>query len=220
MIQAMSWAEFSSLFGQMVGGLWVTLAVFGLTLLFSLPLGLLIALGRLIKNKILRFPFTVYVLVLRGTPLLLQIIVIYFGPYYLFDLNYDRFVGVVIAFVLNYAAYFAEIYRGGILSIPSGQYEAGKVLGFTRSKIFFKIVLPQVVKRILPPISNEVITLVKDTSLVHIIGVVELFQIAQKTASRTGEITPLFVAGIFYLVMIFVVTQVFSLLEKKLNYYK
>ena len=220
MIQAMTWSEFSSLFGQMVGGLWVTLAVFGLTLLFSLPLGLLIALGRLMKNKIFRFPFTVYVLVLRGTPLLLQIIVIYFGPYYLFDLNYDRFVGVVIAFALNYAAYFAEIYRGGILSIPSGQYEAGKVLGFTRSKIFFKIVLPQVVKRILPPISNEVITLVKDTSLVHIIGVVELFQIAQKTASRTGEITPLFVAGIFYLVMIFVVTQIFSLLEKKLNYYK
>ena len=220
MIQAMTWSEFSSLFGQMVGGLWVTLAVFGLTLLFSLPLGLLIALGRLMKNKIFRFPFTVYVLVLRGTPLILQIIVIYFGPYYLFDLNYDRFVGVVIAFALNYAAYFAEIYRGGILSIPSGQYEAGKVLGFTRSKIFFKIVLPQVVKRILPPISNEVITLVKDTSLVHIIGVVELFQIAQKTASRTGEITPLFVAGIFYLVMIFVVTQIFSLLEKKLNYYK
>mgnify|MGYP001426955311 CR=1 FL=1 len=220
MIQAMSWAEFSSLFGQMVGGLWVTLAVFGLTLLFSLPLGLLIALGRLIKNKILRFPFTVYVLVLRGTPLLLQIIVIYFGPYYLFGLNYDRFVGVIIAFALNYAAYFAEIYRGGILSIPSGQYEAGKVLGFTRSKIFFKIVLPQVVKRILPPVSNEVITLVKDTSLVQIIGVVELFRVAQTSSSTSGVITPLFIAGAFYLVMNFVVTQVFSLLEKKLNYYK
>lgn len=220
MIQAMSWAEFSSLFGQMVGGLWVTLAVFGLTLLFSLPLGLLIALGRLIKNKILRFPFTVYVLVLRGTPLLLQIIVIYFGPYYMFGLNYDRFVGVVIAFALNYAAYFAEIYRGGILSIPSGQYEAGKVLGFTRSKIFFKIVLPQVIKRILPPVSNEVITLVKDTSLVQIIGVVELFRVAQTASSTSGVITPLFIAGAFYLVMNFVVTQVFSLLEKKLNYYK
>lgn len=220
MIQAMSWAEFSSLFGQMMGGLWVTLAVFGLTLLFSLPLGLLIALGRLIKNKILRFPFTVYVLVLRGTPLLLQIIVIYFGPYYMFGLNYDRFVGVVIAFALNYAAYFAEIYRGGILSIPSGQYEAGKVLGFTRSKIFFKIVLPQVIKRILPPVSNEVITLVKDTSLVQIIGVVELFRVAQTASSTSGVITPLFIAGAFYLVMNFVVTQVFSLLEKKLNYYK
>ena len=220
MIQALSWAEFSSLFGQMVGGLWVTLAVFGLTLLFSLPLGLLIALGRLIKNKILRFPFTVYVLVLRGTPLLLQIIVIYFGPYYMFGLNYDRFVGVVIAFALNYAAYFAEIYRSGIQSMPNGQYEAAKLLGYSRSQTFFRIILPQVIKRILPSVTNEVITLVKDTSLAFTISVLEMFSMAKALASAQTSMIPFVAAGLFYYIFNLVVAVVMEWIEKKLSYYE
>jgi len=158
--------------------------------------------------------------VIRGTPLILQLIFVYFAPYYLFKLSYDRFTAAIVAMSINYAAYFAEIYRGGIESIPAGQYEAGKVLGFTRMQTFFRIVLPQVVKRILPATGNEVITLVKDTALAQVIGVSELFRAAQTAASREFSTMPIFVAGFFYFIMNWVVSAVFLRLEKKLNYYR
>jgi polar amino acid transport system permease protein len=145
---------------------------------------------------------------------------VYFAPYYLFHVSYDRFVAVVIAFVINYAAYFAEIYRGGIESIPSGQYEAAKVLGFTRGQTFFRIVLPQVIKRILPSTANEVITLVKDTALAQTIGVAELFRVAQNASARQFSTLPIFVAGLFYFVMNWVVSAAFSRAERKLSYYR
>ena len=157
---------------------------------------------------------------MRGTPLILQLIVVYFAPYYLFGINTERFAAAVAAFILNYSAYFAEIYRGGIQSIPKGQYEAAEVLGFTGPQTFMRIVLPQVVKRILPPISNEVITLVKDTALVQVLGVSELFRVANNEASRVSSITPLFIAGVFYFVMNWLVTRVFHFTEKKLDYYR
>jgi len=161
---------------------------------------------------------------MRGTPLLLQIIFVYFAPSFMlpegFRLNLDRFVAAIIAFSLNYAAYFAEIYRGGIESIPQGQYEAAAVLGFTRAQTFTRIILPQVIKRILPPISNEVITLVKDTALVQVLGISELFRVAKNESSRIFSTTPIFIAGLFYLVMNWVVTKVFHFSEDKLSYYK
>jgi polar amino acid transport system permease protein len=156
---------------------------------------------------------------MRGTPLILQIIFVYFAPYYLFHASYDRFTAVIVAFAVNYAAYFAEIYRGGIESIAKGQYEAAKVLGFTKSDTFFRIVLPQVVKRILPAGANEVITLVKDTALAQTIGVAELFRVAQNASARQFSTLPIFVAGAFYFVMNWVVSAFFSRLEKKLAYY-
>jgi len=151
---------------------------------------------------------------------MLQLIFVYFAPYHLFGLSYDRFVAAIVALSVNYACYFAEIYRGGIQSIPVGQYEASKVLGYSKSQTFFRIVLPQVVKRIIPPMGNEVITLVKDTALVSIIGVVELLRTAQTTSSRLFSTTPIFIAGIFYFVMNWVVTWIFIIIEKKMNYYK
>ena len=161
--------------GAMLEGSIVSLEIFFLTLLFALPLALPIAFGRMSTRRLVAVPVNLYILVMRGTPLILQIIFVYFAPYYLFEASYDRFTAVIVAFVLNYAAYFAEIYRGGIQSIPKGQHEAAKVLGFTRADTFFRIVLPQVVKRILPASANEVITLVKDTALAQTIGVAELF---------------------------------------------
>lgn len=151
---------------------------------------------------------------------MLQLIIVYFAPYYLLGLNFDRFFAAVIAFVLNYSAYFAEIYRGGIQSMPKGQYEAAAVLGFTRLQTFMRIILPQVVKRILPPISNEVITLVKDTALVQMLGISELLRVAKNESSRIVSTTPLFIAGVFYFVMNWIVTRIFHYAEKKLNYYR
>jgi polar amino acid transport system permease protein len=227
--------------GIMSRGAITSLEVFFLTLLFSLPLALPIAFGRMSKNRPLRGFVNFYLLIMRGTPLILQLIFIYFAPKYLLmflnetlggyisspafwnivkaALSYNRFTAVIIAFSLNYAAYFAEIYRGGIESIPQGQYEAAKVLGFTRSQTFTRIVLPQMVKRILPATGNEVITLVKDTALAQVIGVAELFHAAQNAAAREFSTTPIFVAGLFYLFMNWLVTVVFVNCEKKLAYY-
>ncbi|GMO52653.1 MAG: amino acid ABC transporter permease [Termitinemataceae bacterium] len=227
--------------GFMCKGALVSLEVFFLTLLFALPLALPLALGRMSKHWMPRNLINLYLLVMRGTPLILQLIFIYFAPMYLYMflektlspfmytegfllvcktiLSYDRFVAVVIAFVLNYAAYFAEIYRGGIEAIPKGQYEAAEVLGFTKTQCFYRIVLPQVIKRILPASGNEVITLVKDTALAQTIGVAELFHAAQNAASREFSTTPIFIAGVFYFVMNWIVSFAFSRGEKKLSYY-
>ncbi len=203
-------------------GLPYTIGIFALTLLFSIPLGLVVAALQLSGKRIFVLPMRLYVLVVRGTPLMLQLIFVYFAPYYIFGaMNlYDRFTAVVIAFSLNYAAYFAEIFRGGILSIPVGQYEAASVLGFNRRQTFFHIILPQVIKRVLPPMSNEVITLVKDTALAQVIGISELLRAAQNVSSRTANITPLFAAGGVYLLLNFVVTRVLGTAEKRLSYYK
>ncbi|MCR4789998.1 MAG: amino acid ABC transporter permease [Treponemataceae bacterium] len=203
----------------MLSGTAVSLEVFFLTLLFSLPLGLIISFGRMSKIKVVSYPVRVLMLIIRGTPLILQLIFVYFAPYYILKLSYDRFTAAIIAFSLNYACYFAEIYRGGIESIPKGQYEAAKVLGFTKIQTFFRIILPQVVKRIIPASGNEVMTLVKDTALAQTIGVAELFRVAQNASSREFSTVPIFVAGVFYFVMNWVVSFVFSRLEKKLSYY-
>ena len=197
----------------------VSLKIFFLTLLFSLPLGLPLAAARMSKNPLLSVPARVFMLIVRGTPLILQLIFVYFAPYYIFKVSYDRFTAAIIAMSVNYAAYFAEIYRGGIESIPRGQYEAGKVLGFTKMQTFFRIVLPQVVKRILPATGNEVITLVKDTALVSVIGVSELLMVAKERQSAMFSFVPLFIAGVFYFVMNWGVSFIFQKIEKKLSYY-
>ena len=179
----------------------VSLEVFFLTLLFSIPLALPITMARVSKFKPLSMLANAFLLIIRGTPLMLQLIVVYFGPFYLFKFSWDRFTAAIIALSVNYACYFAEIYRGGLQSISVGQYEAAKVLGYTKTQTFFKIVLPQVVKRIVPPMGNEVITLVKDTALVSVIGVVELLRTAQTHSSRLFSTTPIFIAGVFYFLM-------------------
>lgn len=220
----MEWMSLVKLVNLLLGGAVTSIRIFIYTLIISLPLGLAVALGRMSKKPWIRGPIKFYILVLRGTPLLLQIIFVYFAPSFMLPeglrLNLDRFVAAIIAFSLNYAAYFAEIYRGGIDSIPQGQYEAAAVLGFTKTQTFTRIILPQVIKRILPPVSNEVITLVKDTALVQILGISELFRVAKNESSRIFSTTPIFIAGLFYLVMNWVVTKVFHVSEKKLSYYK
>ncbi len=198
----------------------VTIEVFFLTLIFSIPLALPITMARMSKIKPLSMLANAFLLIIRGTPLMLQLIVVYFGPFYLFRLSWNRFTAAIVALSVNYACYFAEIYRGGLQSIPAGQYEAAKVLGYTKVQTFFKIVLPQVVKKIVPPVGNEVITLVKDTALVSVIGVVELLRTAQTHSSRLFSTTPIFIAGIFYFVMNWLVTVFFIQLEKKLDYYR
>lgn len=218
------------MFFYMLHGAGISLVVFFLTLIFSLPLALLISFGRMSRNILLRSLVSFYLLIMRGTPLILQLIFIYFAPKYLYAflqiealksfLNYDRFTAVIIAFSLNYAAYFAEIYRGGIESISRGQNEAAKVLGFTQSQTFFRIVLPQVIKRIIPAMCNEFITLIKDTALAQIIGVAELFHAAQTASSREFSTMPIFAAGLFYLAMNWLVTMSFERAEKKLSYYR
>lgn len=197
-----------------------TLTIFFLTLIFSIPLGMIVALLRMSKRKIISVPVSLYILIMRGTPLMLQIFAIYFAIPMVFHQNLDRMTATILAFSINYAAYFAEIFRGGIMSIPVGQHEAAKVLGFTKAQTFFHVVLPQVIKRVLLPVSNEVITLVKDTSLANIIAVSELFRAAKNEASRTASVEPLFVAGLFYLLMNGVVTLVFSYLTRRYEYYK
>lgn len=174
-----------------------TLTIFGFTLLFSLPLGLVVALLRMNRCKAVSLPVSAYILVMRGTPLMLQLFAVYFALPTLLGVNLDRMSATILAFALNYAAYFAEIFRGGIESIPVGQREAGRVLGLTRAQTFIHVILPQMVRRVLLPVSNEVITLVKDTSLANVIAVSELFRAAKNEASRTASIEPLFAAGIF-----------------------
>ena len=198
----------------------VSLEVFALTLVLAIPLSIPIAFGRMSKWGPLRHLVNAYLLVMRGTPLILQILFAYFAPYYLLGVSiYTRFAAVIVAFVLNYAAYFAEIFRGGIESIPRGQSEAAQVLGFTPVQTFFRIVLPQVVKRTLPAVGNEVITLVKDTALAQTIGVAELFRAAQTISARYFSVVPIFVAGVFYFILNGVVSMVFNRLERKLSYY-
>lgn len=198
----------------------VSLEVFFLTLLFSLPLALLICFGRMSKVKVVAKVTNVFMLIIRGTPLMLQLIFVYFAPPTLFHVGLDRFTAAIVAMVVNYAAYFAEIYRGGIQAVPVGQYEASKVLGFTKTQTFSRIVLPQVVKRIIPAMGNEVITLVKDTALVQVLGVAELFHVAQTQSGRLVSVMPLFIAGVFYFIMNWVVSKIFDVMEKKFDYYK
>ena len=198
----------------------VTLEIFFLTLIFSIPLALLICMGRMSKFKPLSKITSAFLLIIRGTPLMLQLIVVYFAPSYIFGTGLGRFTAAITAMVINYACYFAEIYRGGIQSVPVGQYEAARVLGFTGPQTFFRVVLPQVVKKILPAMGNEVITLVKDTSLVQVLGVAELFHVAKTQSGRLVSVLPLFMAGVFYFAMNWVVAKCFDLAEKKLDYYK
>lgn len=208
---------------QLVSGMGMTVAIFVLTLVFSLPLGLLISFGRMSKHSPLRNITKVYISIMRGTPLMLQLMVVYFGPFFLFQVQITtayRYVAVIIGFVLNYAAYFAEIYRSGIEATPLGQYEAAKVLGYNKSQTFFKIVLPQVIKRILPPVTNEVITLVKDTSLAYVIAVSEMFTTARQIAAAQTTIMPLLVAGVFYYIFNLIVSVGMEGFEKKLSYYR
>ncbi|MBR4172924.1 MAG: amino acid ABC transporter permease [Clostridia bacterium] len=202
-------------------GFEATLKLFGLTLLFSLPLGLLISFGSMSKIKPISWLVRTFVWIIRGTPLMLQLIVIYYGPGLLFEMPLmDRFLAALVAFVINYACYFSEIYRGGIESINRGQYEAGQVLGLTKTQTFFKVVLLQVIKRIIPPMSNEIITLVKDTSLARIIAVYEIIWSAERFIKLKGLIWPLFYTGAFYLIFCGALTLLFGCIEKKMSYFR
>ncbi len=218
-------SDLNSLLPILWGGFCTTLAIFALTLLFSIPLGLLVAVLKMSRYRIVRYPVSFYISVMRGTPLLLQIVAIYFGSYYLseytgVEFSFDRFPAVIVAFSINYAAYFAEIFRGGIQSIPKGQYEAAAMLGLTRGQTFYRIILPQVIKRVVPASANEVITLVKDTSLAQVIAVTELFALAKKQQAAYASIYPLFVAGVFYYIANLLLSVLFAYVERKLNYYK
>ena len=223
-------ARYVKMLKAMLAGSVTSLEVFFLTLLFAIPLAMIIAMGRMSKNKPLSGATNLLLLVIRGTPLMLQLLVVYFGPGIFFNwlrsfgyevnLRWERFPAAIVALSLNYACYFAEIYRGGIESIPKGQYEACKVLGYNRSQTFFLIVVPQVIKRIVPAMGNEVITLVKDTALVSVIGVAELLLVAKERQSALFSFTPLFIAGVFYFVMNALVSFGFHKLEKNLSYYR
>ena len=225
----MNFENFKRMLLAMLEGSITSLEVFALTLLFAIPLALPIALGRMSKNKLLSGSVNVFLLIIRGTPLMLQLLIVYFGPGlfvrwlesfgYTLAFRWDRFTAAIVALTINYAAYFAEIYRGGISSIPKGQYEAAKVLGYKSNQTFFRIVLPQVVKRIIPAMGNEVITLVKDTALVSVIGVAELLMVAKERQSAMFSFVPLFIAGVFYFVMNWGVSFIFQKIEKKLSYY-
>ncbi len=203
-----------------------TIKLFALTLLFSLPLGLLICFGSMSKTAMIKYPIRFIIWIIRGTPLMLQLLIIYYGPGIFLGLNVwgsntsGRFLAALVAFVINYACYFSEIYRGGIQSIPVGQYEAGQVLGLSKSQIFRKIILLQVIKRIVPPISNEVITLVKDTSLARVIAVYEIIWNGQAFIKSSGIIWPLFYTGAFYLIFSGLLTLMFGYIEKKLSYFR
>lgn len=206
------------LIGQLLSGSVISLEVFFLTLIMSLPLGFLVALGRMSKVKVVRVLVDTYIQIMRGTPLLLQLLFFYFAPFYIFNASLPRFASAIVAFVLNYAAYFGEIYRSGLQALDVGQKEAAKVLGFSKSYTFFHIVLPQVVKSVLPSVGNEVVTLVKDTALASTIGVVELFRLAQTASSREFSTMPIFIAGVFYFIMNYLVSRVFDILESKMQY--
>ena len=215
--------ELTVMLKQLSEGMVVSVEIFLLTLLFSLPLGLMISFGRMSKNPVISFLVKIYIAIMRGTPLMLQLIVVYFAPSIVFGMKISqsyRFTATIIAFSINYAAYFAEIYRSGIESMPIGQYEAAKVLGFNKFQTFFKIILPQVFKRILPSITNETITLVKDTSLAKVISVLEIFAVNETSYLAYAIIWPLFYTAVFFLIFVGVLTILFNFLEKKLSYYK
>jgi len=212
----------STVISQLCEGMITSIEIFLLTLLFSIPLGLVIAGGRMSKFKPLQWLMKVYISIMRGTPLMLQLIVVFFGPYYIFGMTLSpdyRMIAVIIAFSINYAAYFAEIFRGGIESIPKGQYEAAQVLGYSKIETFFIIILPQVIKIVLPSITNEVITLVKDTSLSFVIAIPEMFTVAKQIAAADASIAALLVAGVFYYVFNVLVAFIMERFEKKLSYY-
>lgn len=208
---------------QLSGGMLVSIQIFFVTLVFSLPLGLFISFGRMSKNPVIRTIVKFYISAMRGTPLMLQLMVVYFGPYYLLGIkvsNSYRLWAAFIGFVINYAAYFAEIYRSGIQSMPVGQYEASKLLGYSRVQTFVRIILPQVVKRILPSVTNEVITLVKDTSLAFTISVLEMFAVAKALASSSASLVPFVAAGLFYYLFNFIVAWIMEYAEQRLDYYR
>ena len=213
--------NFAIITQQLVSGMGSSLMIFVLTLLFSMPLGLLVAFGRMSKIKPLQAVIKVFIAILRGTPLMLQLLVWYFAPYYLWQMNIGgyKLTAILLGCSLNYAAYFAEIYRSGIESIPKGQYEAATLLGYSRGQTFFRIVLPQMVKNVLPSVTNEVITLVKDTSLVYSLSYIEMFAVAKQIAAAQTTVLPFFIAGVYYYIFNYVVAGVMELFEKKLNYY-
>ena len=215
--------ELGTLIRELCSGMLVSLEIFVLTLVFSLPLGLLVAFGRMSKISPIRWLTKIYISIMRGTPLMLQLMVVYFGPYYIFGIRISsgyRLTAVLIGFAINYAAYFAEIYRGGIEAIPTGQYEAARVLGYSKAQTFFRIIFPQVIKHILPPVTNEVITLVKDTSLAFVLAVTEMFTMAKQIAAAQTSMVPYIAAGIFYYVLNLIVAIAMEALEKKLDYYR
>jgi len=204
-------------------GLLVSLGIFAITLLFSLPLGLLVAFGRMHKNPLISGIIKIYISFMRGTPLMLQLFMVYYGPYYIFKISLHpgyRMTAVYIGFILNYAAYFTEIYRSGIQSMDRGQYEAAEILGYSKMQCFFRIILPQVWKKILPSITNEVISLVKDTSLAFSISVMEMFTQAKALSSSQSSMFPLIMAGVFYYIFNFVVAFIMEQMEKKMAYYQ
>lgn len=215
--------KFANISSQLLRGLLASALIFVLTIILSMPLGLLVMAGRMSKFAPLRWLIKLYISIARGTPLMLQLLVVFFGPYYLFNVhtppNY-RFAAVIIGFTLNYAAYFAEIYRSGIQAVPHGQYEAAEVLGYTRMQTNVKIIFPQMIKNIIPSVTNEVITLVKDTSLAFAVSFTEMFTLAKQIAAAQTTIMPLFIAGVFYYIFNFVVAFVMERIEKKLNYYR
>ena len=213
--------SFSTMLYQMGAGMMKSLLIFVLTIIFSMPLGMIVTFGRMSKNKMLKNIVKFYISVVRGTPLMLQLLVIFYGPFYLFKANIGgfRFPAVVIGFSLNYAAYFAEIYRSGIESIPVGQYEAANILGYSKQQTFMRIILPQMVKRILPTITNETITLVKDTSLAFAIAYQEMFTVGKQIAASQTSFMPFIIAGVFYYVSNLVVAFVMEKAEDKLSYY-
>ena len=216
------------IFQQLAGGMLKSISIFCWTLLFSLPLGLLIAFGRMSKVKIFgRFRIVrgitkLYIDVMRGTPLMLQLMVVFYGPFYLWgaDIGGFRYPAIIIAFSINYAAYFAEIYRSGIESMPKGQYEAAEVLGYTKAQTFLHIILPQVIKRVLPAITNEMVTLVKDTSLAFSLAYMEMFTIAKQIAAKETTFVPFVVSAIFYFIFNWLVSAGMTRVEEKLNYYR
>ena len=215
--------EIGMMIKELSTGMITSVEIFVLTLLFSLPLGLIVAYGRMSKIAPLRWLMKIYISIMRGTPLMLQLMVVFWGPYYIFGISLSsgyRMTAVLIGFAVNYAAYFAEIYRGGIESMSYGQYEAAKVLGYNRLQTFFIIIFPQVIKRILPSMTNEVITLVKDTSLSFVIAIPEMFTVAKQIAAAQASVTAFIAAGIFYYIFNFVVAFVMELFEKKLSYYR
>ena len=218
---AITWSSFLQVTLRLLEGFETTCLIFALTLVLALPLGLGISFGSMSKFKPIAYITKVFVWVIRGVPLMLQIFVVFYVPRLLWDMPFfTRFNAVIVAFVINYACYFSEIYRGGIESIPRGQYEAGEVLGMTKSQIFFKVVLLQVVKRIIPPMSNEIITLVKDTALARVIMVVEILKVAEEYAATSALIWPTFYTSVFYLAFVGALTILFGKLEKKLDYFR
>jgi len=195
-----------------------SLKIFALTLIFSLPLGFVVAAGKMSRFKVISVPVSIFIMIMRGTPLILQLIFVYFAPFYVFGFSFPRFTACIIAFVLNYSAYFAEIYRGGLQSLDPGQHEAAYVLGLSKGTEFFSVKLPQVIRTVFPSVGNEVVTLVKDTALAQTIGVAELFRTAQTASARMFSVMPIFIAGVFYFVMNAVVSKAFDYFEKRMSY--